>query len=259
MRRHAVLALGLPVVLAALAGCSGDAGSGVAAVGHEPAVAAADATTDATGAEPGDPLGSRSAPDVAAATITTAPIDGPPSVVAVVGDSLTVSARDEIEAALAARGVDIVIIDGLESRRMTGGDVRVEPGIDAVESLVVEGVTADLWVIALGTNDVGAQVGPEAFHAAATSVLDRLPPGVPVVWVDVYVRDLSEQSVAANRVLREIAATRPGMLVVDWYSNGDDVGVVIADGVHLSDPGQLRFADVIGAGIVELTDELNGS
>lgn len=172
--------------------------------------------------------------------------------VAVVGDSLTLAATAEIEGALEQIGMQVVAIDGAENRRMVGG--TVEPGTDAVDAIVAGAERPDLWVIALGTNDVGAERRGEAFRADIDAVLARLPPGAPVVWVDLWIRDRAEAVDDANLTIRAVIEARTGSAVAAWHPNGDDPGVVTEDGVHLTRAGRLRFAASIAATVGELIE-----
>jgi len=173
-----------------------------------------------------------------------------PASAAVIGDSLTESAQQEIAAYLNGLGVDVVTIDGAKNRRMTHGD-HPDPGIDIVER-IARVKHPDLWVIALGTNDVGAEVSPDQYAADVTSLLAQIPDGAPVVWVDVWIRDRQRQVETANQVLRDTVAGRPDTIVADWFSHGDDAGLIAGDGVHLTSDGRYMFAATIAAATVDL-------
>ena len=58
--------------------------------------------------------------------------DDLPATVAVVGDSLTLSAHDEITAYLTGIGIEVLELDGAVNRRMTRG-AEPDPGIDVIE------------------------------------------------------------------------------------------------------------------------------
>jgi lysophospholipase L1-like esterase len=175
-----------------------------------------------------------------------------PATVAVVGDSLTVAATDEITVALSRVGVRAVIVDGRESRRMASGNSDRPSGISAIEDILDER-RPDLWVVALGTNDVGAAVGADRFRTDVRETLAVIPPDAPVVWVDVWIRDRLDAVVEANAVLRRELAGRPApTAVVDWFSSGSVDGVITGDGVHLTDAGQARFATEIADAVVAL-------
>ena len=139
-RVHAVtsgrLAAALAVsMLAALTSCAADRG-GATAPPFE------DAGTTSIGA--------------AAAPTTEPPIQS----IAMVGDSITNGSKVELLEQLATLGVEIKAIDAEDGRRIAAGD-SITPGIDAVRALAA-GDAPDLWVIALGTNDVDD--GPGGVH-----------------------------------------------------------------------------------------------
>lgn len=252
------------VLLLALAGCAFD--------GSEPSARAVAAGTEApadraSGAdlemaleppdEPGDDALASDATfpttptDIAAATLPgSIPSSRMPSSVAVVGDSLTLSAEQEIGAYLTGIGIDEVTIDGAVNRRITRGN-DPDPGLEVVEQIADES-NPDLWVIALGTNDVGSSVEPDQLEADVETLLDAIPAGAPVVWVDVWIRDRPEQVDAANAVLRRVIGRRAESIVAAWHAHGADPGLVAADGVHLTDDGRSVFAAAIAAATVEL-------
>jgi lysophospholipase L1-like esterase len=175
-----------------------------------------------------------------------------PETVAVVGDSLTVAATEEIVRSLSRVGVRTVIVDGRESRRMASGSGDLPSGVDAIETILGEH-RPDLWVVALGTNDVGAAVDAERFRSDLRETLATIPPAAPVVWVDVWIRDLLGDVVVANAMLhRELAARAAPTAVVDWFTHATADGVVTGDGVHLTEAGQVRFAAEIADAVVAL-------
>ena len=168
-----------------------------------------------------------------------------PESVAVIGDSLTLSAQEEIAAALALTGIEVVAVDGFENRRMTRGSGAVPPGTTAIEA-VLESAAPELWVIALGTNDVGAQTGTEAFRQDMDGLLDLLPADASVIWVDLWIRDRLDGIVEANEAIRLELGLRRGVgAVVDWHTQAAHPGIITSDGVHLTADGKQLFADSI--------------
>lgn len=167
-----------------------------------------------------------------------------PETVAVVGDSLTLSAKAQIEEVLTGLGLEVVAFDAVESRRMVRAAAGIPPGVDAVDG-ILEAASPDLWVIALGTNDVGASVSTEMFTDDMDSLLARLPASAPVLWVDTFIRQRIDAVEDANAAIRSTIAQRPGSHVVDWYLHGEEPGIVTTDGVHLTRRGQARFAESI--------------
>ena len=170
---------------------------------------------------------------------------------AVVGDSLTLAASDEIRSALDAVGVEAIAIDGAENRRMIHG-AEPAPGLDSITTIASE-ATPELWVVALGTNDVGAASDPDSYAGDVRRLLDEIPEAAPVVWVDVWIRDRKPAVERANEALREVLAERPGAIVADWYSHGDDAGLVTVDGVHLTADGRRVFAATIVDAVLALS------
>ena len=177
---------------------------------------------------------------------------GLPATVAVVGDSLTLSAHDQIETALAGLGIDVVAIDGVESRRMVSGGSSRPPGVDAIDAIVADGTRPDLWIIALGTNDVGAESGSDKFRDDVLTVLRHVPPGDPVIWIDLFIRNRVDAVTAANDTLRTVLSVRPDSEVADWFARGDDPGTITSDGIHLTDAGRVRFAATMADTVVAM-------
>ena len=251
VRRPAFLAA--PALAFFLCGCGlGDGASGVQAVASERSLVVD--VIDVTLPEPSDLLSPIEPVDEVADEVETLvePTMSRPSTVAVVGDSLTLSAEDEILVALEDGGLQVLAIDGVESRRMVRGSTNLPPGTDAVEQIRAD-AEPGIWVIALGTNDVASVESLVGFREEMREVLDLIPPDDPVIWVDLWIRGREEPVGRANRVIRsELRRRRGGSAVVDWYSHGDEDGIITGDGVHLTQSGQDLFAASIAAAIDEL-------
>ena len=175
-----------------------------------------------------------------------------PDTVAVVGDSLTLSASEEITGALSGIGVRAVVVDARESRRMATGSAALPSGVAAIEE-VLTAHRPDVWVVALGTNDVASEVATERFVADLRATLGALPAEAPIAWVDVWIRDRRDAVAIANALLRaELERRRAPTVVVDWSTAAPTEGLVTGDGVHLTQAGQDRFAAAIAAAVVEL-------
>ena len=238
-------------------GASTPAGAGADA----PGVLSSDVLTFPSGAAADERLGARpsdgsgTSPGGAEGDEETDARTGSPSEVTtglVVGDSLTVSAAAEIRAALAAEGLVVVDVDALEGRRIARG--TVEPGVDAVLRLRLAGADPDVWILALGTNDVGAQVDRETMRADIAEILRLIPRDAAVLWVDTRVEYRADGSVAANALFRQQAVFDPRVEVVDWHAVGGEEGVLVADGVHLTPTGRARFAAALADAVGEHYD-----
>jgi lysophospholipase L1-like esterase len=258
------VAVSVALVAAVAAGCGYDGpAGGVAAVSAQPSpaedqsgdllvVTVPDATGDDDVAQgPTDSAEASIEPAEPAPTLV-APPTPLPRTVAVVGDSLTLSARDEIDAALTGRGLSVLAIDGLESRRLAHGGRELPPGVDAIEEILT-GPEPGLWVIALGTNDVASDESLTNFRADLQSVLALIPDAAPIVWVDLWIRGREGAIAEANRMIRtELRRWSGGAAVVDWYGHGTDEGIIGGDGVHLTEAGK----DLFAASIVDAIDGL---
>lgn len=184
-------------------------------------------------------------PDTVVATTLVGTQPPMPDSVAVIGDSIALSAQELLTSALEALGIDVVAYDAVESRRMVSGGAALPSGASAIEDVLADGVDPELWVVALGTNDVGARSRPEATADDIATVIGLLPEDDHVIWVDTWVRDLDDEAVTLNGVLRLVLGDRPNTSVIDWHARGAVDGLISADGVHLSQTGKVEFARTI--------------
>lgn len=174
-----------------------------------------------------------------------------PLSVAIIGDSLTLSAIEELRSAMADLQFAEVTIDALQSRRMVDRAGTVTSGAESIAS-ILETHPPDIWVIALGTNDVSAAQSADPVRDAMESVLELIPEDVPVIWVDIWIRDQVLDVTKANKIVRSVMAARPGTAVVDWSSYGADPSIFAIDGIHITNRGQVLFAAAIASAIAGL-------
>ena len=189
---------------------------------------------------------------VEVAPVTIPPLASPSSTpavavdsVAMVGDSITAGSRAALDAGFAALGLDDVEIDAVSGRRMLV-DGSMTSGLDAIED-IAESESTDLWVIALGTNDVG-NYRVDEYGPAITELLAAIPADAPLIWVDTYLDGRPEESAAFNDVLRMTLAARGRATVADWSTIAPEDDV-LADGVHPSELGAQAFADRVLAAV----------
>jgi lysophospholipase L1-like esterase len=171
--------------------------------------------------------------------------------VVMVGDSITQGSADEIEFTLAADGFTDVVVDGVTSRRIEVGP-SPESGIEAIYRLLADGADPDVWVIALGTNDIGKYATSEEYGALVALVVDVLPDDTPLVWVDAYRDDYVDDSALFNEALRAQLSDRDGTVVVDWYDVVSQDGSILRDGVHPDRDGEALFASLVAQGLDQL-------
>ena len=179
-----------------------------------------------------------------------------PESMVMIGDSITFMSMESLQAELSDTGLEVLAIDAQVGRRITVGDRgRPYPGTDIVE-FIANSEPPDLWVIALGTNDIGQYADAGEFAAQVQALLDLLPAAAPVVWIDTWAGDRVDETRLVNDTLRAVVGQRDNAVVVDWFSHGDDEGVVSGDAVHPTTDGILVFGQVVAAGVDALVSSL---
>ena len=180
--------------------------------------------------------------------VTLAPGQPPvmPASVNVIGDSIALSAQPLMTAALESLGIEILTYDAVESRRMASNGPGRPSGVSAIEDALDDGAYPELWIIALGTNDVGAMSDPDEVSAHIGEILELVPVDAHLIWIDTWVRDVDDGAVEFNALVRDLLAARPYTMVIDWYARAATDGVIISDGVHLSDTGKVEYARLVG-------------
>ncbi len=175
---------------------------------------------------------------------------------AMIGDSITFMSTDPLRAALSGIGLDVRAIDAQVGRRITVGEGgQPYPGTDIVE-FIANSDPPDVWVIALGTNDIGQYPDAEAFGTQVQTLLDLIPDDAPLVWVDTWDGARLDQTRLVNDTLRALVGERDNAMVVDWFSHGDDEGVITSDQVHPTPDGTLVFGQVVADGVEALAASL---
>lgn len=172
-----------------------------------------------------------------------------PDTVAVIGDSIARSADPYLRAALEALGFEVVAYDAVESRRMVNGAGAVPSGKSAIDEVLDRGEEPDLWIIALGTNDVGAATGTDAWAAAIDDLMEAIPNDADVMWVDTWLRPLDPAAVEFNATLRQELRRHRNTLAIDWHDRAATDGLITDDGVHLSESGRIEYARMIADAI----------
>ncbi len=188
----------------------------------------------------------------AVTTTTAAPIPTIRSV-AIVGDSLTVAATEELTLELASLGLEIVEIDAAVGRRIAANSngAGVQGGLEAVETLV-RAEQPDLWVIALGTNDAGGFANVDVGAEQVELLVEELPRDVPLVWVNTHIRGREGESGTVNDAIAKGLRGRGQTLIVDWTEPGSHPRSLGDDGIHLTELGEGWWASAVAAGIEEI-------
>ena len=150
-----------------------------------------------------------------------------------VGDSLLESAIDEVTQAL---GGDTVRVDALAGR-------TIGQAGDAITALAAN--APHVAIISLGTNDVDTDPGLLRADIEATAgVLRQLP---CVIWVDA--QPFTPALDALNMELRAVAASSANLHVATWSNLAGPADLHGADGYHLSEEGQLAFANLVATAV----------
>jgi lysophospholipase L1-like esterase len=172
--------------------------------------------------------------------------------IVMVGDSITVASTPALEERFTALGFDNVLIEAQTGKRMTSSSGDNSSGRSIVEFLVnsdPDGDHADeLWIVALGTNDINQYGSVEQITAEVDEVLSVVPDDAALVWVDTFYRQESESAGRVNTAISERLEARGNSVVAPWSVFAD--GAVSGDGFHPTPDGRAVFADVV-VGTVE--------
>ena len=155
--------------------------------------------------------------------------------VLMIGDSIMASTSSryggEMCKELVPRGWDVEM-DAESGRFVDFGDRVLDSRLDA---------DWDVAVVMLG-NNYGADKA--VFTEYLEDIVDRLAPRPTVLLT---VTEFRPDRADVNDAIYEIAADYDNVRVVDWAAEtADDPTLVGGDGLHLSNEGRVRYADVVG-------------
>lgn len=168
--------------------------------------------------------------------VTLASVGGPTAGaqerrVVVIGDSVILGAQSTITSSFSAKGW-AVTFDAAVNRSTSAG-------LAAIESHRAE--LTDSLVVNLGANDAGDTA---SFRRKVKAILDATAQVPHVYWVTI--REVRDYYGAANQVVRELAAGRPNVTVVDWHAATQGAtDLTASDGLHLNGAGAVRMAQVV--------------
>jgi lysophospholipase L1-like esterase len=188
--------------------------------------------------------------------------------VIMVGDSITVASTPQLETMFEQLGFDNVIIESKVGKRTALNFGSNPSGAQVAENIVNfihsvgEGdaqVTADdpfdhsneLWVVALGTNDIDQYSDPAERAAAINEMLQTVPDESPLIWVDTFFRDRPDGTADINDTIRDRVSQRGSSMIAPWSAVADDEGNLRTDGVHPREQGSIVFANVVGNAIID--------
>lgn len=143
----------------------------------------------------------------------------------VLGDSLTYGTDlkifGNVSPQLKALGTfDVVKIDGVHARNISGPARTSRNGVKTYRKLVNDGLRPSAVIVALGSNDLQQSYKPAFFEAEIRELLAVIG-DIPVVWINVLRTDASyypKRSAMFNRVLLRLTSEYPNLTVMDWAS-----------------------------------------
>ena len=78
-----------------------------------------------------------------------------------------------------------------------------------------------------------------------------------MVWVDTWDGSLvSTRPASSTTCCATWSVSADNAMVVDWFSHGDDEGVITSDQVHPTPDGTLVFGQVVADGVTSLVASL---
>ena len=158
-----------------------------------------------------------------------------------IGDSITVASAPQIIEQAARIDADVTVMAEVGRRISVGG--RPAPGTDVLAEVLAEGAP-DVVVVALGTNDIGKYGTVEEYATEIDELVDLLPEDQPLVWINTYLSRTPEDSAAFNSALIDTLSERGTATIGRWSTIAQQDGMLI-DGVHPSEDGTERFADLV--------------
>jgi lysophospholipase L1-like esterase len=167
--------------------------------------------------------------------------------IVMVGDSITVASRPALADRFRQLDFDDVLIEAETGKRMTVTDRGNSSGLSIVGYLAGSDDDGDhsdeLWIIALGTNDINQYGGLEQITAEVDAMIEAVPDDAALVWVDTYYRQEAEGAARMNLVISDRVAARGNAVVAPWSAYAADA--ISVDGLHPSHTGREVFADVV--------------
>jgi lysophospholipase L1-like esterase len=167
--------------------------------------------------------------------------------VVMIGDSITKGSMPYLEERFEL--LELADTINAENGKRMAVSSRDNPSGAQVAAFLAENGDGDhrdeVWVVALGTNDINQYSGPDEIAAAVNEVINQVPADAALVWVDTFIEDWPEQTDAVNTIIRQRVERRGDSVIAPWTSFAQDDGVLTTDGVHPTNGGADVFAFVV--------------
>ena len=167
--------------------------------------------------------------------------------VVMIGDSITKGATPALDERYELLGLDH-LIEAQNGKRIAVSSPDNASGVSIAQFVADNGDgdhTDEVWVVALGTNDVGQYASPDEIAAVVNEILAAVPDDAALVWVDIYFRGRAEAAAEFNEIVRDRVARRGDSVIAPWASFAPSEGVLTGDGVHPTSEGADVFAFVV--------------
>lgn len=169
--------------------------------------------------------------------------------IVMVGDSITLASRPALADRFRDLDFDDALIEAETGKRMTTTDGDNASGVAIVEYLAGADEDGDhsneLWIIALGTNDINQYGDAEQVGAELDRLMAAVPPDAALVWVDTYYRQEARGAAVVNEVITSRVSARGNAVVAPWSLYAESA--ISGDGVHPTPQGREVFAGVVAA------------
>ena len=173
-----------------------------------------------------------------------------------IGDSITVASKPALQELFEQLGFASIVIESKEGKR-TAQSLRDNPsGAEVASALRAFSVdendrSNELWVVALGTNDISQYSDPAERAAIVNEMIGAVPEESPLVWIDTYFADRPEDTEEMNSIIEDRVRNRGNATIARWSDVADDDGNLRTDGVHPREQGSIIFANTLGATIID--------
>jgi len=174
--------------------------------------------------------------------------------IVMIGDSITAGSLGPLEERFGALGYPDTVIEAKSGKRIDVGSDENRSGTAVAATLLQEAEwsgdtdhTDELWIVALGTNDLGQYPTAGEIGFAIDSLLAEVPADAELIWIDTYIVDREADVALVNDTIVERIAIRGDSTLAEWSEVARREGVLSSDGVHPTDIGSEVFAATVVA------------